>query len=186
MDQELKRQIEDQLGEEEILVWTGQPYPDRMAARVRGEFYFALFWITLMLVWRTVAFGTSLPSLGEVFFSLPFYLFGIWLFTSPWLEKKRAALTMYAITDQRVIIYFGGSSPVLHSFSRPGEITRRDLDMGRGDLIFTPDLTPQERGVSCDLYKPGLYGVADVDEVEKLLSEFHQLSLDEESTDEKE
>lgn len=133
-----------ELSADERLVWLGQPSPFVLARKRTGMILPGLFLMLLAITFLTVPTVTIFEKPGTVPF--PFLIvfpvigvialgFGLAMLASPLLQWRLAGRTIYAVTDQRVLIIDPGS---VQSFE-PGDIqqlVRRDRGGGRGDLVF--------------------------------------------------
>lgn len=156
---------------DERLIWADRPAPGRMALTglpftVFGTFFggFALFWIAGAM--------QSTPSDAGVFslfplFGLPFLLAGLGMFLTPvrfWWNAKK---TVYAISNERLVIIKGRT---VRSFE-PDEIEdleRRERADGSGDVIFHSNLVRSQSryGSRTRVRRNGFFGVPDVRQVE--------------------
>jgi hypothetical protein len=143
-----------ELDPNEKVLWAGQPSAGRFALRgvpvaVMGVFVtgFAVFWVAMAL-WITSGFDVPLLILFPLF-GLIFVFAGLAMIFSPlWLIHK-AHRTVYVLTDRRAIIFDGGFSTRVRSFSPAalGDLERHERSDGSGDLIFARE----------QHYSPGYY-----------------------------
>lgn len=141
----------------ERLLWADRPVslrPHAMQHIVTGLFgipflAFALFWTAMasgMLLGPSGGTGTAFDYLFPMF-GLPFILVGIGLVLSPFWGMWKGRQSIYALSDQRVIVLQGGRSRSVQSWSLEdiAEITRKERD-GSGDVIFSRSWVPNTKG----------------------------------------
>jgi hypothetical protein len=135
---ELADQIAAELGQDEQLIWAGQP---RLDLATRAKYFlvpFGVIFAGFALVWMIVAgfitFGLMAPC------GLPFLAAGIALIASPAWLRSRARKTVYALTNQRAIIWepgwFGSRTVRNYTSAGLGRISRTERPDGSGDLVF--------------------------------------------------
>ena len=154
---EQQRQIEGELASGETLLWAGQPSPGRMAKMGIVPMLFgipftafALFWTAMAggMAWFAHGVGSQFPGGGSLttpfalfpLFGLPFIAVGVGMLLSPlWLSLK-ARRTLYAVTNQRVILWtgnlWGGVTVRSLSPAQVGDRARTQQADGSGDLMF--------------------------------------------------
>lgn len=168
-----------ELRDGEKLIWADRPAPVALSKRTIVPFLFAIPFTAFACFWiwgASQGFGRS--AIGSVFpfFGLPFVGVGLWMLTSPLRAAKSARSTVYAITDQRLVIVSGGRSRSVQSFG-PQDITkveRNEHDNGLGDVIFGEEITWRRmrnrfgRGFTDNSFVEdiGFFGIADAREVE--------------------
>jgi len=192
---ELRRVIEPQLKSEEKLIWVGQPDPTQFSREVTRACVFQLGLIVLSIaiaVWVIARLSGPEKSV------IPAVLFvggmiGYFLLAAPWRYPSRVLQTIYAITDQRALVYqgFGWSLlwlqalPALYntlwSFDARQIRARRRIRRyeGRSDLIFGGERRYYNtgKGQIQDWVQVGFLGLGNIDEVDQLL-EGHFAHLD--------
>lgn len=192
---ELRRIIEPQLRSEEKLIWVGQPEPMQFFREVTRACVFQLGVIVLAIaisVWVIARLSASEKSV------LPAILFvggmvAYFLLAAPWRYPSRVLQTIYAITDQRALVYqgFGWSLlwlqalPALYntlwSFDARQIRARRRIRRyeGRSDLIFGGERRYHNtgKGQIQDWVQVGFLGLGNIDEVDQLL-ESHFAHMD--------
>jgi len=131
----------------ERLLWSGRPLPGKL----RGAFaiwFFAIPWTAFALFWEAMAFlpwmaSSHTPagitwSFGIIFplFGLPFIGVGLSMLWMPFAAQRKAAQTIYGLTDRRLLRVSAGrkrdSISVLISQLGPIEVSA-DAD-GAGNL----------------------------------------------------
>jgi len=184
---ELRRIIEPQLRSEEKLIWVGQPEPMQFSREVTRACVFQLGEIVLAIaisVWVIARLS------GSEKLALPAILFvggmvAYFLLAAPWRYPSRVLQTIYAITDQRALVYqgFGWSLlwlqalPTLYntlwSFDARQIRARRRIPRyeGRSDLIFGGERRYHNtgKGQIQDWVQVGFLGLGNIDEVDQLL-----------------
>ena len=151
-----QRRIDGELSPGETLLWAGQPSPSRMARQGIVPMLFGILWTAFALFWTAAAGGVGLlaggaiRSSGSGAFAAPFLLFplfgllfvviGFGLLLSPLWLYLGAQRTVYAITNQRVIVWsgrvFGGVTVRSLSPAQLGDRARTEAGDGSGDLMF--------------------------------------------------
>ena len=98
----------------ERLLWSGRSQPDKMKAAF-AIWFFAIPWTAFALFWEAMAFmpwmaNTHTPpgiqwSFGIVFplFGLPFIAVGLGMLWMPFAARRKAARTIYGLTDRRLL-----------------------------------------------------------------------------------
>jgi Bacterial PH domain len=183
-DAQQRAQSELQSGES--LYWTGTADPRRAAlmALPAGLFGipfagFALFWITSAYHATSAMSRSSSNSFTRGFaifplFGLPFLLIGLGVILTPLWVYLKGLSTVYAVTNQRVMIIAGGTSRSVKSCT-PADIVsvdHRERPDGSGDvLIRTTAQTRSNNSVS--QVTLGLFGVSNVKEVARQVMNLH-------------
>jgi hypothetical protein len=158
----------------ETLLWVGKPSALHMALRNRDALVTAGIALAALFVVLTafpftaifsfVFFGCAMPWVIALFVAVPLYYVA-----RPVLDYLAAGRTIYAITDRRALIIKpkrGGR--VVETYRTSGQIERRDLGGGRGDLLFASEIDPRSRR-DYRIRKVGFFGVERVREVERLM-----------------
>lgn len=98
----------------ERLLWSGRPQPGKLKAAF-AIWFFAIPWTAFALFWEAMAFlpwvgSTHTPSgiqwsFGIIFplFGLPFIGVGLGMLWMPFKAQRKAAQTIYGLTDRRLI-----------------------------------------------------------------------------------
>jgi hypothetical protein len=183
-DAQLRAQSELQSGES--LYWTGLADPRRAAitaipAALFGIPFagFALFWITAAYRGTHVMSRSSSNGFTNTFsffplFGLPFLLIGLAIVFAPLWAYLKGRSTVYAVTNQRVMVISGGTSRSVKSYT-PADIVsveHRERPDGSGDvLIRTNAVTRTNNSVS--QVTVGLFGVPNVKEVARQVMTLH-------------
>lgn len=189
---DLQRRIDDEIEPGETLRWAGQPDRGRMARMGTCPALFGIPFTLFALVWMGMAGGigslighatqTVSPGSPFEFFPLlgllgvPFVLVGLGLMLSPlWLSLK-AARTVYAVTDRRVLLFEGslwrGATVRSLGAAQVADRSRTQQADGSGDLIFNR-LTSVSYDSDGDrrVSKVGFYGIPDVKTVDDLIQQ---------------
>lgn len=135
---------------------------------------FALIWLVITGIMGLVGHTAGgLAGLLVIFplFGLVFLLVGLGMLTSPlWLRGQRKR-TLYALTNQRAIIFagrlFDGFSVGSFEPQRLTAMQRNQHTDGSGDLIFEQYLQPTNRGPST--VSVGFMAIEHVQQVEDLV-----------------
>jgi Bacterial PH domain len=183
-DAQLRAQSELQSGES--LYWTGTADPARAAisalpAAVFGIPFagFALFWITQ--AYRATSHishnsNNSFASGFSVFplFGVPFLLIGLGVILAPLWAYLKGSSTVYAVTNQRVMIITGNGSRTVKSLT-PADIVGvdyRERPDGSGDIAIQTNSIIRTNN-SMSQMKVALVGVPNVKEVARQVLNLH-------------
>lgn len=182
-DAQLRVQSELQSGES--IYWSGTADPARAAlsalpAALFGIPFagFALFWIS-QAAHAASGFAKSNNSFAKGFsifpiFGLPFLLVGLGIVLAPLWAFLKGRSTVYAVTNQRVMIITGGNSRSVKSFT-PADIVsveHRERPNGSGDIVLlTTGLMRNNNSVS--QIKAVLVGVPNVKQVAQQVMALH-------------
>jgi hypothetical protein len=109
---------------------------------------FGLFFGGIAVAWMIIASSLlGAGGLGSLFacFGIPFAVIGLGFVLSPvWLRRK-AANTVYALTDRRAVLWepgwFGTLTVRSYAAEGLGRMSRRERSDGAGDLIFEEFIT---------------------------------------------
>jgi hypothetical protein len=191
----LQQMVQRELRSDEELRWLGRPSALRF---VLGSLFVAVLGVVIVsfaLYWMSGAFwmreqhrnapwGDDFMTRAFPYFGLIFVVAGILMVLSPLWALYRASTTVYAVTNQRAIIFDSGLfGTEVRSFGPTAaeDITRRERSDGSGDLIFKTETyyqAGQWTGTGNDRhYYPGgfrtreigFFGIPDVRHVEQLL-----------------
>jgi hypothetical protein len=183
-DAQLRAQSELQSGES--IYWTGIADPGRAALTALPASLFGIPFAGFAVFWMSQAFRatntmsrTSHNAFGGGFsifplFGLPFLLIGLGIVLAPLWAFLNGRSTVYAITNQRVMIITGGSSRFVKSYT-PADIVsieHRERPDGSGDIaILTTGITRTNNAVS--QIKVTLVGIPNVKQVAQQVITFH-------------
>src|ERR1700688_3128729 len=184
-DAQLRAQSELQSGES--LSWTGTADPARAAlsalpAAIFGIPFagFALFWIT-QAYHATSAMSKSshnaFTSGFQVFplFGVPFLLVGVGIILAPLWAFLRGGSTVYAVTNQRVMVITGTSTRSVTSFT-PADILsveHRERPDGSGDIVLVTNAMTRGNNNFVSPVKVALCGVPNVKQVAQQVLALH-------------
>jgi len=147
IEAELNGALRRELLAGERILWSGRSDPRRMRA-VFLIWLFAIPWTAFALFWEAAAllpwFGSSQTpdgirlTFGIIFplFGLPFVAVGFAMMAAPFVMLRKAARTIYGLTDRRILKLTSGSRREVKSvsFEQMGSIeVKADTD-GFGDL----------------------------------------------------
>ncbi len=172
-----REEVEKALLHGEEIVWAVKPVPRVWNWQSLPMMLFATFWTGFIAFWTYAAMGmpTSLADFGKIsasqipfiLFSIPFWLIGLGMLSSPiWLKRKLRG-SVYVITNRRALVVqpslFSWSTEVypLDEYMLQQRIVRRN---GEGDLIFSIDHANR------DVAKKGFMQLPDVAEAERQLN----------------
>ena len=144
-EEEERSRLLAELAPGETVVWQQSPARGAQAGARAFSWIFGLFWLGFSLFWFAGALGAAqLGGFGLVFplFGLPFIGVGIWLvFVLPRRQRRQFASTVYAVTDQRLIIFSSQPSRTVRSLPLGcvRSVSKRIRRNGTGDLYFGID-----------------------------------------------
>ena len=183
-DAQLRAQSELQSGES--LCWTGTADPGRAAlsalpASIFGIPFagFALFWIT-QAFHATSAMSKSNNAFAKGFsvfpiFGVPFLLVGLGIILAPLWAFLKGGNTVYAVTNQRVMIITGGGNRSVKSYT-PADIVsveHRERPDGSGDILIVTDAITRANNNLVSPVKVALCGIPNVKEVVQQVMQLH-------------
>jgi hypothetical protein len=183
-DAQLRAQSELQSGES--LYWTGTANPGRAAlsalpATIVGIPFaaFALFWIT-QAYHATSAISKSNNAFAKGFsvfpiFGVPFLLIGLGIILAPLWAFLKGGNTVYAVTNQRVMIITGSGNRSVKSLM-PADIVsidHRERPDGSGDIAITTNAVIRSGNNFTSQVKVALCGIPNVKEVVQQVMQLH-------------
>ncbi len=141
---ELEDKVNRELESDERVLWMEQPVPRYFTAMSTGMFLFAIPWTAFAVFWICGASGFEFPDFrkgGFAFFplfGLPFLLIGVGMLTTPIWTRRKAAKTVYVITDRRAITFDGGWTTTIRSYppDKLQNLFRKEKSDGTGDIIL--------------------------------------------------
>lgn len=171
----LQQRVAGELRAGEKLLWAAQPLPRLYRRQAIGLVLFGLPWtgFAVFWVWGASQGAQHAPGPFMLFplFGLPFVLIGLGMLTSPFWLQRKAQRSLYAITNQRAIVFdaklFGGQRVQSFSPDRLTAMTREERADGSGDLIF--EQFQQRAGSGTTTVRRGFVGVERVREVEEVI-----------------
>jgi hypothetical protein len=180
---ELESILRRELLPAERLLWSGRPDPARLRAAF-AIWLFAVPWTAFALFWEAMAFlpwmaSTHTPpgiqwSFGIIFplFGLPFICVGLSMLWMPFKARRKAAQTIYGLTDRRLLRVTAGarreSASVLIRQMGPSDVTA-DAD-GYGTLRVQTGTSRDSDGDKVT-ERFEVFGVPEVNRLEGLLLE---------------
>lgn len=183
-DAQLRAQSELQPGES--LYWTGVADPGRAALTAIPAALFGIPFAGFALFWMSAAYrGTSaihksanngFTGVFSLFplFGLPFLLIGLGIVFAPLWAYLKGLSTVYAVTNQRVLIISGNASRSVKSCT-PADIVsvdHRERPDGTGDVLIRTNAQIRTNN-SVSQVTLGLYGVSNVKEVAQQVRNLH-------------
>jgi hypothetical protein len=169
-----KAVIQRELAAGESLLWSGRPDPVRSSRAAYGCWVFAVPWTAFSVFWMLMASGVLSGKLNLPFalFGLPFVLVGLGMLMAPRWAYASAKKTVYAVTNQRLIVMTEGRFRSVKSFYADdiGSLERRERPDGTGDLIFAKRAWRDSDG-DRRYSETGFTGIRDVRSVEQLVYE---------------
>lgn len=142
--------IKELLNPNEAIQWTGKPNPLAKTLPHTFIFVFSVIWLTSSLFFLLASFGlfTNDGFQWRVFlFFTPFTLFGLGLISVPIYAYIKAKRTIYAITDQRAIIYtpqktksFYGNQ-ILEVRTEKHTFSGFNITFGKGKRVYSNNST---------------------------------------------
>ena len=177
---ELQSIVQNELREGEELRWSGQPLVGRFVLKSLPIVLFGIPWTAFAVFWICGASGFKVPDFSEggfaffPLFGIPFVLIGLGMLSAPFWAARKARKTIYAVTNQRAIIFQGGRSVKVESFGRPNlnDISKRVRADGSGDLILERRVSvrhSRQNGSRESVKEIGFFGIERVDHVEDLI-----------------
>jgi hypothetical protein len=169
--------LRDELSSAERLVWSSVPRPSRLARKKIPIVLFGIPWTAFAIYWIAGASGFKMPDFSHAvgwfpLFGAPFVVVGFGLLSSPYWAARKAASTVYAVTNERAIILeqgvFGSVSVRSFTPSQLSEIRRVQLPDGSGDLILGKKITTDGEGGRMTT-EVGFFGIAEVKTVEAMI-----------------
>lgn len=183
IDPSIPRVLSDAVDRElvsgEYVDWMGMPRRVYFTPVSIGAFLFGIPWTAFSVFWVVAAGWGTLqiddgPGIFSLFplFGVPFVLLGCCMLSVPLWTHWRAGKTVYAITNQRAIIFDGGWSTTIRSYP-PEELTdifRKEKADGSGDVIIARRAWRDSDG-GRQTQELGFFRVADAKDVEDRIKE---------------
>jgi len=186
--------IADELYDDEVLHWQGQPSPRSALFRVQwgsvimglAVMAFAIFFLVMSQnAFNQTSFtGRSVgpPTAFRLFFlAIPgvICLTGLWQAAAPIRQAFTATRTYYALTNKRAIVIMQTASKQVRSYydEHINRIQTRSYGDGSGDVIFSTHLEDRTVYRNKRSYtqtvtvQDGFFGIRDAREVEDLLTQ---------------
>ena len=178
--------VERELASGEHLIWFDRPRPWALARRDLPKSLFGIPFTAFAIFWVSAAyFGTSHAKESGPFeffplFGVPFIAVGLGLLLSPLWSVLKARSTIYAITDERLMIIEGLRIRRVTSYTSADiqQIERTERRDGSGDVVFRRELPLGRRNSisfgSFNATRIGFFGVADARRVETSVRQLAQ------------
>ena len=163
----------------ERLLWSGAPKPGGMAVSaipvtLMGLVFtaFAAFWIASAVSMSSGSSGDGFPGAIFPLFGLPFLLIGGGMLFAPVWAYRAAQTTVYAVTDQRLMIITAAKTVGVRSFTPEdiGDMARVEGPDGSGTLKFGAVTNLMVRN-GAKLSLGAFIGIPEVRRVEQLIRE---------------
>jgi Bacterial PH domain len=183
-DAQLRAQSELQSGES--LYWTGTADPTRAAISALPATIFGIPFAGFALFWMNTAFhatNSMHKSSNDAFsksftvfplFGSPFLLIGLGIVLAPLWAYLKGRSTVYALTNQRVMIISGGSNVSVKSYT-PADILsveHRERPDGSGDIVILTNAIARSNNMTSQV-KVALCGVPNVKQVAQQVLALH-------------
>jgi hypothetical protein len=141
MDLELQNELQQELGRDEKLLWTGKPNSG-VIFQAYDLFLipFSLFWCGIIIVTFFSAIQKSSNAFSLLFMT-PFLAAGIYLLIGRFLlDARRRKNTIYGITESRIILKSGIVVRNIKSFNIKAlsDFTLREKRDGTGSILIGP------------------------------------------------
>lgn len=164
-----KDPIRRELNPGEELLWQGQPHPAAAARTDTPTLLFAVPW-TAFAIFGLRQFLIADEVAGSLIASL-FVAVGVYMLTMPWRSYRQAQRTLYAITNQRLLIIETGAPRKITSLRLAGmhRVERLPVRAERTTIRLPMGMVSDgEGGTQKDFID--LHGLSDADRVWKLLT----------------
>jgi hypothetical protein len=182
-DAQLRAQSELQPGES--LNWTGVADPARAAVTALPAALFGIPFAGFAAFWINTAYhgthamnksGNSFAGAFSLFplFGIPFLLVGLGIILAPLWAYLKGRTTVYAVTNQRVMIISGSGTRSVKSCT-PADIVsvdHRERADGSGDVLIRTNAVTRTNN-SLSQVTVGLFGVSNVKEVARQVMNLH-------------
>jgi hypothetical protein len=184
-DAQLRAQSELQSGES--LYWTGTADPRRLALTALPASIFGIPFAGFALFWISQAYHASsamsksshnaFTSGFQVFplFGLPFLLIGLGVILAPLWAFLKGGNTVYAVTNQRVMVIAGSSNRSVKSLT-PADIRsvdHRERPDGSGDIVITTNAFTRSNNNLASPVNVALCGIPNVKQVVQQVMQLH-------------
>jgi hypothetical protein len=183
-DAQLRAQSELQSGES--LCWTGTADPGRSAISALPAAIFGIPFAGFALFWMNTAFhatnsmnkssSNAFTKSFTVFplFGLPFLLIGLGIVLAPLWAYLKGRSTVYAVTNQRIMIITGGNSRSVKSYTPADILGVEHLERpdGSGDIVILTNAITRTNNMNSQV-KVALCGVPNVKQVAQQVLTLH-------------
>jgi hypothetical protein len=182
-DAQLRAQSELQSGES--LYWTGTANPARAALTALPAAIFGVPFAGFALFWMNGAYQASshISKRPDAFskgfsvfplFGLPFLIIGLGIVLAPLWAYLKGRSTVYAVTNQRVMVITGGGNRSVKSYT-PADIVcveHRERPDGSGDIVICTNAILRSRNATSQM-KVALVGIPNVKQVAQQVMALH-------------
>ena len=184
---EAQQRAQSELQSGESLYWTGTADPRRAAfTALPASLFgiplagFALFWISTAFNATSAMSRSSHNSFTKGFalfplFGLPFLLIGLGAILAPLWAYRKGLSTVYAVTNQRVMVITGSSNRSVKSIL-PADIAGvdyRERPDGSGDVVIQTNALLPRSNNSISQVKVALCGIPNVKQVVQQVMALH-------------
>ena len=185
---EAQQRAQSELQSGESLYWTGTADPVRASLSALPAAIFGIPFAGFALFWVTQAYhATSMMSKSDhnnsfvsgfrVFplFGLPFLFVGLGIVLAPLWAFLKSGSTVYAVTNQRVMVITGGSTRSVKSIT-PADILsidHRERPDGSGDIVILTTGIIRTNNNLVSPVKVVLFGVQNVKQVAQQVMTLH-------------
>jgi hypothetical protein len=188
LPEEQAEAIRNQLESKERILWAGKPVPKIFVWRAAPFGCGTLVcWGAAIATFVTLSGQRDVPGVMKYLMPIGIFLLGFVFLLAPLFASKRAARTFYALTNKRALVWEGGWL-FGNSFEEYGPARLSGMKKqtswimkGAGDLVFKEEIhvttttNRDSRGryagtsTSVRVVQHGFLGIADVNEIEKLI-----------------
>lgn len=184
VDRFLQSELKAELEPDEEALWVGKPDPKRAAIQCLGICGLGVVLLAFMASFIEGWYSfphKDVSGLGGLFgmngilsslFFVPFVLIPMGMLLSPLWAYLHSRHTLYAVTNQRIVIFQSKWPRKIQSFGKSDltSVERRERPDGSGDLTFAQKLCKDSEG-SGRTQDVKFLGIPEVKAVEKLLRE---------------
>ena len=139
---DLQQAVASYLALDENVIWSGRPRQGLMLRSAELFFIpFSLLWCGFAIFWEASVITEGGPTFFAVF-GVPFVLIGLYMvFGRFFVDARNRARTVYAVTNQRVIVVAVSSKSTCRSalLGQVTDITLSEKAAGRGTITFGPE-----------------------------------------------
>ncbi|MEO6889367.1 MAG: hypothetical protein ABI456_08850 [Ktedonobacteraceae bacterium] len=158
MQHEIESLLPGELGEGEQVLWSGRPKPGARSRNSPGTVLLILALVYGLLGIAMLVLGfilsSALPDRASPASLVPYIMAAVFLFLTVLfvilglILRQSLKGTLYAVTDQRIIVMNTGRTLTVDSYGRDdiGQIRRSERPDGSGDLTFASTNTRMSYG----------------------------------------
>lgn len=141
-DYQVESRVGKEIGAGERLLWTGRPRQGIILRPADALFVpFSLMWGGFAMFWEAMVFRTGAPFFFTLW-GIPFVLVGLYMIVGRFFtEAQQRARTIYAVTNERVIIISGLLKETVrsHSLTSLSDISLSEKSDGSGTISLGPN-----------------------------------------------